>query len=54
MTAVCEQAGVSTGTPTHWAAGRTAPNQATYNKLIAALRTMVSERAKRIEAAGLV
>lgn len=54
MTAVCESAGVSTGTPTHWAAGRTAPNQATYDKLIAALRTMVSERAKRIEAAGLV
>lgn len=54
MTAVCERAGVSTGTPTHWAAGRTAPNQKTYNKLLDALRDMVAERAARIKSAGLV
>lgn len=53
MKAVCEHAGVSTGTPTHWAAGRTAPNQATYDKLIAAVTEMVAERADRIKAAGI-
>lgn len=53
MTAVCERADVSTGTPTHWAAGRTAPNQATYDKLIAALSKMVAERAECIKAAGI-
>lgn len=53
MTSLCERAGVSTGTPTHWAAGRTAPNQRTYDKLVATLREMIAERDAAIRAAGL-
>lgn len=53
MKAVCEHAGVSTGTPSHWAAGRTAPNQATYDKLIVALREMVTARDASIKKSGL-
>lgn len=54
MTAVCKRAGVSTGTPVHWAAGRTTPNQASYNKLMAALQEMISEREAAIKEAGLM
>ncbi len=54
MTAVCERAGVSSGTPTHWAAGRVAPNQATYDKMIDALRELIAERAERMKEVGLV
>lgn len=53
MKAVCEHAGVSSGTPSHWAAGRTAPNQKTYDKLLAALRVMVAERDASIKKSGL-
>lgn len=53
MKAVCEHAGVSTGTPSHWAAGRTAPNQKTYDKLIESLRVMVAERDASIKKSGL-
>lgn len=53
MTAVCERAGVSTGTPPHWEAGRAQPNQSTYDKMVAALRDMVQERDAKIKAAGL-
>ena len=54
MTAVCKRAGVSTGTPSHWAAGRTTPNQASYNKLMAALQEMIAEREAAIKEAGLM
>lgn len=54
MKAVCDRAGVSSGTPSHWAAGRTTPNQRTYDKLTAALRDMVAERDAKIRKSGLV
>lgn len=54
MASVCARAGVSTGTPTHWAAGRVSPNQKTYDRLMAALREIVRERAERIKSSGLV
>lgn len=53
MTAVCEKAGVSSGTPTHWAAGRTSPTQATYDRLVNAIRELIAERAERMRAVGL-
>ncbi len=54
VTAVCERAGVSSGTPSHWKAGNTSPNQGTYNRMIAALELMCRERADKIKAAGIV
>lgn len=55
MKAVCEKAGVSSGTPSHWAATppRTTPNQRTYNKMVNALGEMVKERDARMRAAGV-
>lgn len=54
VTAVCDRANVSSGTPTHWKAGRTSPNQSTYHRMIEALSLMCSERADNIKKAGIV
>lgn len=54
MTEVCQRAGVSTGTPSHWKAGRVLANQRTYDKLLSALREMVAERNDRMRAAGIL
>lgn len=51
--AVCEEAGVSSGTPSHWAAGRTAPNQSTYDRMIQAVRRLVSKRQSEMQKAGV-
>jgi transcriptional regulator with XRE-family HTH domain len=53
MREVCEEAGVSSGTPTHWKSGRTAPNQNTYNRMIKAVDTLVARRAVAMRAAGI-
>ena len=53
MTAVCRRAGVSTGTPTHWEAGNSAPNQSTYDKMITALNALITERTEAMKKAGL-
>lgn len=54
MTAVCERAGVSSGTPSHWGAGRVAPNQSTYDRLMTALAELIAERNASMKAAGLM
>lgn len=55
MKAVCEKAGVSSGTPSHWAASpqRTKPTQRTYDKLIHALKEMIEEREQDMKAVGV-
>lgn len=55
MKTVCERAGVSSGTPSHWAAvpPRTTPNQRTYDKMIKALQAIVAERDKDMKEAGV-
>jgi transcriptional regulator with XRE-family HTH domain len=53
MSAVCRRAGVSSGTVTHWLAGRATPNQTTYDRLIAALTELVAERESEMRRAGV-
>lgn len=53
-THVCQRAGVSTGTPTHWREGRTAPTQTTYDKLCKAIDEMIAERCEEMRKAGLL
>lgn len=53
VTAVCIRAGVSTGTPAHWNAGNSAPNQSTYNKMVVALAELIAEREEAMKSAGL-
>ncbi|MFT4118732.1 hypothetical protein [Bradyrhizobium sp.] len=54
MTTVCDRAGVSSGTPSHWGAGRVTPNQSTYDRLMTALAELIAERNASMKAAGLV
>lgn len=52
MTEVCNEGGVSSGTPSHWRE-RSAPNQKTYDKLVAALDRLVKRRAEKMREAGI-
>lgn len=53
MKTVCEKAGVSSGTPSHWASKRTTPNQRTYDKIVKALCELANERAEKMKGAGV-
>jgi transcriptional regulator with XRE-family HTH domain len=52
MTEVCNEAGVSSGTPSHWRS-RSSPNQKTYDKLVDALYRLVDRRAHEMREAGI-
>lgn len=53
MKAVCIEAGVSSGTPSHWKSERTAPNEKTYNRMIAAIDKLIVKRAEKMKQAGI-
>lgn len=53
ISAIAERAGISTGTPTHWAQGRSTPNQSTYNRMMNALQELISERDVKMRSVGL-
>lgn len=53
MAKVARKANVSTGTATHWANGRSTPNQSTYNRMIYALHELVKERETSMRNVGL-